>query len=243
MARHLGRLLISSIALAHAGLFIVYQRPEWNTQWTDQNGYLMLGRGFALAGRFTRFVDSRAYVPEAIRTPGYPAFVATLDVMFGESHLAIAIAQALLFAIVCLLVQAIARRIASERVALAAGLATASYPPLPYFGALVLTEMLTTFFLMAGLALWLRAIRRDSTAGFVGAGLLFAATALTRPAFQFLPLFLASALLLVRANRTPRWRASIVMLTAFLVAVLPWLAYNVVYFRTLTFSPAGGPGR
>jgi hypothetical protein len=33
------------------------------------------------------------------------------------------------------------------------------------------------------------------------------------------------------------------MLTAFLLAVLPWLAYNVVYFRTVTFSPAGGPGR
>jgi 4-amino-4-deoxy-L-arabinose transferase-like glycosyltransferase len=243
MARHLGRLLIASIALAHAALFIVYQRPDWETQWTDQNGYLMLGRGFALAGRFTRFVDTQAYIPEAIRTPGYPAFVGMLDVVFGESHLAIAIAQALLFAAVCLLVHAIARNVASENAALAAGLATALYPPLPYFGALVLTEMLTTFFVTAGLALWLHAIRRDSTAGFVGAGLLFAATALTRPAFQFLPLFLAAALLLVRTNRTRRWRASIVMLTAFLVAVLPWLAYNVVYFRTVTFSPAGGPGR
>jgi 4-amino-4-deoxy-L-arabinose transferase-like glycosyltransferase len=243
MSRHVRRLLIATVALADAALFIVYQRPDWNTQWSDQNGYLMLGRNLARASRFTRFADTAAYVPEPIRTPGYPVFVAALDALFGESHLVIAIAQAVLFAIVCLLVEAIARRVASDRVAFAAGLVTALYPPLPYFGALVLTEMFTTFLVTAGMAVWLYAIRRNSTAGFVGAGLLLAATALTRPAFQFLPLFVAAALLLVPGDRRPRWRGSAVMLAAFTVAVVPWLAYNVVYFRTLTFSPAGGPGR
>ena len=33
------------------------------------------------------------------------------------------------------------------------------------------------------------------------------------------------------------------MLVAFAAAVAPWIAYNAIYFRALTFSPAGGPGR
>jgi hypothetical protein len=74
------------VAAAHAAIFIAYQRPDWNTQWTDQNGYLMLGRILAQTGRYTRFANTPLYVPEAIRTPVYPAFVAVLDLVFGESH-------------------------------------------------------------------------------------------------------------------------------------------------------------
>src|SRR6185295_3667613 len=148
--RRLARIVIASVAIAHAALFIVYQRPDWGTQWTDQNGYLMLGRNLAQTGRYTRFAATQDYVPEAIRTPMYPAFVALLDVVFGESRVVIAAAHALLFAIICLLVYEIARAATSPRIALAAALATALYPPLPYFGALVLTEVFATCLVTAG---------------------------------------------------------------------------------------------
>jgi hypothetical protein len=244
MSSRLARAVIVVVALAHAAIFIVYQRPDWETQWTDQNGYLMLGRTLAETGRFTRYASSQVYVPEAIRTPMYPAFVALLDVVFGESRLAITAAHALMFAIVCLLVYEIARETASERVALVAGLATALYPPLPYFGALVLTEMLTTLLMTAGLAVWLGALRRDSPAPFVVSGLLFAATALTRPAFEYLPLFLiAAAVITAGADRRRAVRGSAIMLVVFAAAIAPWMVYNVVYFHTFTFTPAGGPGR
>ena len=36
-------ILIVLIALAHAALFIVYQRPDWEVAWTDQGGYQQLG--------------------------------------------------------------------------------------------------------------------------------------------------------------------------------------------------------
>lgn len=244
MSRRRSSLLIALVAAAHAAIFIAYQRPDWNTQWTDQNGYLMLGRILAQTGRYTRFANTPLYVPEAIRTPVYPAFVAVLDLVFGESHLVIALAQAVLFAIICLFVYAIARSVTSERVAMAAGLVTALYPPLPYISALVLTETLTTFLVTAAMVLWLRALRDGSLRWFLACGLVCAATALTRPAFQFLPLFLVGASLLATPDaRRPRWRGGVVMLAAFFVAVVPWLAYNAVYFKTVTFSPAGGPGR
>ncbi len=244
MSRRLACLLIASVAAAHAAVFIAYQRLDWDTQWTDQNGYMHLGQVLAETGRFTRFADSPRYVPEAIRTPVYPAFIATLDLVVGSSHVVIALAQGVLFVITCLLVYAIARTVTSERVAIAAGLVTALYPPLPYFGALALTEVLTTFLVTAGMALWLRALRRDSVGLLVISGLVFALIALTRPAFQFLPLFLVAAgVLAKRKDRPLRWQGGLAMLAAFFAAVLPWLAYNAVYFKMLTFTPAGGPGR
>jgi 4-amino-4-deoxy-L-arabinose transferase-like glycosyltransferase len=247
MSSRLARSVIASVAIAHAAMFIVYQRPDWGAQWTDQNGYLMLGRNLADTGRYTRFPTSltgSTYVPEAIRTPIYPGFVALLDLAFGESRIVISSAQALLFAIICLLVYEIARAVTTERVAVAAGLVTALYPPLPYFGALVLTEVFTTFLVTAGIAVWLAAVRTDSTGLFVASGVIFGATALTRPAFEYLPLFLvAAAVLAARESRRRRWRGGAIMLATSCVVIAPWLAYNVAYFKTLTFTPAGGPGR
>ena len=38
--------------------------PDWATEWTDQNGYMMLGRALADTGRFTRYPDYPRFVPE-----------------------------------------------------------------------------------------------------------------------------------------------------------------------------------
>ena len=40
-------ILIVLIALAHAALFIVYQRPDWDVAWSDQGGYQQLGAAMA----------------------------------------------------------------------------------------------------------------------------------------------------------------------------------------------------
>jgi hypothetical protein len=55
--------LIVSVALAHATFFIVYQSPDWPTEWTDQNGYTRLGLALADTGRFTRYPYYPQFVP------------------------------------------------------------------------------------------------------------------------------------------------------------------------------------
>src|SRR6185295_14730696 len=237
--------VIVAAAAIHAALFIRYQQPDWVTHWTDQNGYIGLGHVLAETGRYTPYPDSPRFVPESNRTPGYPLFLAAVDTFVGHSHLAIAIAHAALFAIICGLVYAIGLTISTSGVAFAAGLAVAAYPPLPYYGALALTEVFTTFLVTLGMAIWLRAQRTGATRRLVAAGAIFAWTALTRPAFQYLPVFLLAAAVLSagREQRMRRLQQSGVMIAAFVVTLMPWIAYNVVYFRTLTFTPAGGVGR
>ena len=233
------------IALTHAASFIAYQSPDWDVAWTDQGGYRQLGAAFARSGEFTRFPESPVFIPEVIRTPGYPVFVGVVYRLFGEHTLPVAIAQAFVFALICLIVYVIARRIAGQRTAVVAAIMTALFPPLPYYGALVLTEVWTTFVLMGAMLVCLRAVQQGRTRDFVLAGLLFSAATLVRPAFILLPFGLAIAMpLFVPAERNRRrvgqWSA--LALVAALTMV-PWFTYNYVYLGRFTLSPAGGVGR
>ncbi len=245
MSRPFARTLIVVVALAHALLYIAYQSPDWLTEWTDQAGYTRLGRALAQTGRFTRYPDYPTFVPEVLRTPGYPAFVAAVNLTLGQGNLPVALAQAGVFALICLIVVALAERVASTRTAFAAGLVTALYPPLPYYGALTLTEVFTTFVVTLAVLLWLRAVvdRNRGAIAIPAAGLVLALAALTRPTFQFLGVALAAAACLVapRGRTTVRRNAAVVGVVA--LGVAPWLLYNVVYLHMFTFTPAGGIGR
>ncbi len=238
--------LICLLALVHAALFIVYQRPAWDSSWTDQRGYKRLGEVLATTGEFTRYPGAAVFVPEVIRTPGYPAFVAAVYLVAGAgNHLAVAIAQALVFSAICVLVFFLARYAAGERAATTAALLTALYSPLPYFGALVLTELWTAFMATAALLVCRRAVLNHNLRTFALAGILFSGTTLARPAFVLLPFFLAIAVpLLVRHQRTPRalkgWAA---LAIAAALTLTPWFAYNYTYLGAFTLSPAGGVGR
>src|SRR3954470_13200731 len=150
MTRYRSLLFIVLIAIAHGVFFIWYQQPDWQTRWSDQVGYRQLGEAFAATGKFTKFPDSATFVPEVIRTPVYPMFLAAIYKVAGPGQLPVALTQTALFAVICVCVFFIARRVTSSRgdrngVPLLAAALTALFSPLPYFGALVLTELWTAF--------------------------------------------------------------------------------------------------
>ena len=233
------------IALTHAALFIIYQRPDWNVAWSDQGGYQQLGAALARSGEFTRVPDSPVFVPEVIRTPGYPLFVAVVYRVFGERTLPVAVAQALVFALICLIVYRIGVRVGGDRTGAVAALMTALFPPLPYYGALVLTEVWTTFVLACAMVICVRAVQQDRLRDFLLAGVLFSATTIVRPAFILLPFGLAIAMpLLVPGERRRRRVAGwAVLALAAALTMVPWFTYNYVYLGRFTLSPAGGIGR
>jgi 4-amino-4-deoxy-L-arabinose transferase-like glycosyltransferase len=239
------KLAVVLIALLHAAFFIVYQRPDWEVAWSDQGGYQQLGAAMARSGEFTRFPESPTFIPEVIRTPGYPAFVALIYRLFGVSTMPVAIAQAFVFVLICFLVYAIANRVAGRRAAAVAAIMTALFPPLPYYGALVLTEVWTTFVLISANLVCLRAIQAGRTRDFVIAGALFSGATIVRPAFILLPFGLAAAMpILVPAERNRKrigqWAALAIVAG---ITMVPWFTYNYIYLGRFTLSPAGGIGR
>ena len=238
--------IILTVAALHAGFYIWYQRPDWNVAWTDQGGYHLLARGLAASGRFTRYPFVTPFVPEAIRTPAYPLFVASIIKVFGDHQTAVVIAQAVLFVIICWMVFRIGRHIGSDRAALAAAAVTACYSPLPYFGALMMTELFTAFVLTASVLSAFYAIDRRSVRWALLAGACFACTALSRPVFFLLPPFLLAAslpLLWSRVNIASQARLWVAIVGAFVIVAAPWFMYNYEHFHLITISPAGGLGR
>ena len=239
-------LLVVAVALAHAAAYIVHQRPDWGVSWTDQGGYQRLGEVLAATGQFTRYPDATVFVPEVIRTPGYPAYVAIVYLVFGAGNqMALVVTQAFVFAGLCLIVYAIARRITSDRHALAAAWLAALFSPFPYFGALALTELWTAFVASLAMLACLHAVQTSRLSTYALAGVLFSLTTLVRPAFVLLPFFLAVAVpVLVRSERERRalsgWAA---LCLAAALTLVPWFTYNYVHLGRFTLSPAGGVGR
>jgi hypothetical protein len=235
-------LVILAIAMMHGAFYIWYQRRDWYTQWSDQDGYRKLAAALATTGRFTRYPESPTYVPEVIRTPGYPAFVAVVYAVAGLHQLPVVVAQTGIFAIICVLVYAIGREVAGGGIPLAAAAATALYSPLPYFGALVVTEVFATLWCTIAVWLCLRARSDDGMVNAIAAGVAMGITALVRPAFALLPFFMFGVLAAVYRGRLPmrRWAAGT---AAAVLTLTPWLTYNYVYVHRLTMSPGGGLGR
>jgi 4-amino-4-deoxy-L-arabinose transferase-like glycosyltransferase len=237
--------IIALVAVAHAALFAIYQKPEWDSSWDDQVGYQRLAHALATTGTFTRNPEVRPFVPETIRTPVYPLFVAAVYRLAGESHAAVAAAQALLFALLTLLVFAIASRLTTERVALAAAAFTALFPPIPYYGALVLTEVLCTVLVTTGMWFTMRALQSSRVSEPLLAGVFFGLATLTRPNFVLLAPAIVGSIALIALWRGEwrsllRWSGTLV---AFAAILAPWIAFNAIYVHRWTISPAGGLGR
>jgi 4-amino-4-deoxy-L-arabinose transferase-like glycosyltransferase len=235
-------LIVSAVALLHAAAYIVHQRPDWGISWTDQSGYQQLGAALATTGQFTRAPNSPAYVPEAIRTPGYPAFLALVYLVFGvNNQMAVVVIQALVFAGICLMAFAIGRYLGDDDLGVLAAALTAAFSPLPYFAALAMTELWTTFLLTATVLITLRARRLGSSRLAAAAGILAGITALTRPVFVLLPFGLFGMVLVVDWFKDARrWVIATVLA---LLVLAPWFTYNYIHFDRVTMSPANGFGR
>jgi 4-amino-4-deoxy-L-arabinose transferase-like glycosyltransferase len=244
-------LFITLVAIAHGLFFVWYQQPDWRTQWSDQDGYRKLAEVLATTGKFTRYPEATPFVPEVLRTPAYPLFLATIYKVVGPGQLPVVLVQTALFAAICLLVFAIARRVAPESTAVAAAAATALFSPLPYFGALVMTEVWTTFVFTVAIWIAVCAVQSRRVALFAALGVMLGVAALSRPIYVLFPFALAAVGCLVvpavsrpdDVKRTPRFGQWAVLLGAFAVTMLPWFTYNYVNLGKFTISPAGGMGR
>jgi hypothetical protein len=231
-------LVVSLLAFGLALAYGVYLQPEWESYRDDQRQYLLLARGIATRGEFTRAPAGEPFVPEPLRTPGYPLMLAPLCATVGCDHAQVAVAQAIAAAALPLLVFALVRRFAPD-LALPAAVATAVYLPFAYYAALALADFAATLVLALALVLVARA---RSLAGALVAGVALGFLALVRAQFVLLPLALAAALIVARDGRAawPRRapRAAALILGAVLTLV-PFNLYSYAYFGSPFVSSSG----
>ena len=239
-----------------AGLALRLAFVHWFPATTDDSAtYLQLA---------SNWVDHHVYglsqngqlVPTDLRMPGYPAFLAGVTLLFRRSMTAILLSQAILDVCTCILTAALAAALAPagarRRVWIIALWLAATCPFLANYSAVVLTEVVVTFFATAALCCFVLGLRQDSTEAILPIGHLCAfplalallgsfltgAAGLVRPE---MPLLLGAAILVYgfRVWRTQGAQKAVLyaaaMGGAFLLPLLPWAARNAISLHKLQF--------
>jgi 4-amino-4-deoxy-L-arabinose transferase-like glycosyltransferase len=195
-------------------------------------------------------------VPTDLRTPGYPAFLAGVAMLFGRSIRAILLSQAVLDVITCFLTAALAAALAPagsrRRMAIIALWLAVTCPFVANYSAVVLTEVLVTFLATAALCCFALGLRQESAqlnlrdehnhatpfAFALTGALLTGLATLVRPE---MPLLVGVAVLVyaLRGGKALGARNTIIlaaaMAGAFLLPLLPWAARNLLTLRKVQF--------
>jgi hypothetical protein len=181
---------------------------------SDTDSYLEPGRNLLLHGRF--FADG---VPDLVRTPGYPLFLAIASL--GGFPVAAA-ANVILSVFSVILVWKLGRAVFGDRrIALIAAWLFAFEPESIIHAGVLLSDTLFLALFLLVLERLTAFLHRRNLSALAMAGLCLAAATFVRPITYYLPVALAAGLFLALA-RVPnlRWKAPAVLL----LCVLPWLA-------------------
>ena len=213
-----------------------YLAPDWDPVRDDQKEYLALAGGIVERGEYTRAVGADAFAPEPLRLPGYPLFIAPLCVR-GCSMWGITFVQAILVAVLVVLVAKFATALIGRRGGVIAGGLVALNPSFAFFGAHALSDVLGTVLMVGSVAAAAMLIPARKSGGLF-AGLLFAASVLTRPLFVVaLPVTMLAVALRHGLRRTAAPLALLVI--AFAFAVAPYVAYTESAFGRPVVGSSG----
>ena len=225
-------------------LFFVLKFPATGSG--DAPFYIELAWNWLKKGVYGGVVNGQL-MPLDTRAPGYPAFLAAVFSVAGNSSRAVMLAQVAVDLGACFLIALIAARLAPEasrRRAAMAGLWLAALCPFTAnYAAVVLTETLVTFLTALAIVLVLEAHRNAASgvatnpAGFAArgfsawflAGVVAGFGALVRPETPLL-LLAVGLVLVVKWRRPADWlklvRAGALMAAGLVMPLVPWAARN-----------------
>ena len=240
---------VTGAVLAALGLrvWFLWKYPFYEAG--DTPIYQQLAHNWLVHGIYGLDISGRL-TPVDMRTPGYPAFLAMIESVFGESARAVMVTQAFVDTLTCVLIAAMAAVLAPResrrRVALAALWLAALCPFTANYTAVVLTETLTIFLTTLALLVLMEALRglhgnakigpawvsgteMSTNMRWVMGGIVVGFGTLVRPET---PLILAAAGAVVvgwwwRPKNWPKvMRAGLLMAVGLILPLMPWGARN-----------------
>ena len=186
----------------------------------DSSSYDQSARSIARLGIFS-VSPERPDEPQILRTPGYPAFIAAIYLIFGERHASVIIAQILLSIVTAVMMYVMAARLWGRATAASAVLLLALDPVSLSYSELFLTETLFTCLMTlsacVGLHLAVRPRGSWIYALCIGASL----STLVRPIAYWLVFPVLAWLCLFEIAKGRGWKRGLV---SCLLLFAPWLA-------------------
>lgn len=225
-----------SIRLLLFGFLALEGKPDYFIH-GDSNGYMRIANNMLAGNGFTQMTEP-PYLPDSVRTPGFPVILAASKAV-TNSFIAIIIPQILVSIILIVLAYRLTLLMSGkETLALIAAGLMAFEPYTIYINLSVLTETWFALLLVAGTYMGFRFIQNPTVKNVALASLLFGLAALVRPIGQFLP---AALIFLVLIRAAPRDYAKYLVfaLIPFLIVVGPWLVRNETVFGVPAISSGG----
>ena len=183
--------------------------------------------GIYSRNKASAFGNTAAPQPDALRSPGYPAFLSLLtssklEIFITRSVYTQALISTLTLIIIALLANAIVGKLASLIVVLLAAIS----PHLILANSYILTETFYTFFLCLTLLTIARAQITGRQMLWMTAAILLAATTLIRPTTQYF-IFLLAALAWYSTDKNNRAKISSVVVLIFVLISSIWMIRNL----------------
>lgn len=195
----------------------------------DARAYLFAAEHVVRTGRYPLTTE-----PFYFRAPAYPVLLAGITLGHSERIAVAKVANAVLGSLAALLLAALSARLFRDRLAaIATGLAAALHPGLVSLSTDVQSEPLFLVLLLGSGYFLLAAADRPSSNLAVGAGVLLAAAALTRPSALCLAPLLAAPLFDCRYPARARTHLAASGLLGCFLGLSPWTLRNALVFHEL----------
>ncbi len=236
-------LAVFAVALTVRLLLVSYVNPDPadgrydDSVWYDYNARsIAAGKGYVwdpaiwvTADGSPVYADDTDVGPSAMWPPAYPALLAGIYKVTGDSLIAGKIANALLGAATALLVCLIGRRMFGETAGAIAGFGVTFLPSHIFFTAVTMSEIFFTFLfvLLLYLALvWTMSEQRPRLWQLGAIGFLTGMAALTRGELMLFPVVLFALFMAARRSwlTAVQWTAVVAVGMSF--ALLPWIVRN-----------------
>lgn len=187
----------------------------------DSYKYALIAHNLISGQGFTQFGE-----PALTRGPLYPAFIAGCYLVFGESSLAVKIVQAIVGALVPLVMYRLMLLYWTRRLAVFGAILGAIDVQLIGVGAYRYSETLYTLLSLVAIWMILISVKKKSLWGMAASGVVLGLSALTRPQTLALPLvaILAFALMRIPVKRCLLWGGTLALTMSLVVA--PWTIRN-----------------
>lgn len=209
----------------------------------DAGDYYLYALNLKKHGVYSRAQSSTSVpAPDALRTPGYPAFLMPFitDPPNLKAIWRITFVQALLDSITVLLALAVFRHFMLESWAAGAALLVAISPHMISATTYVLTETLFTFLMILSIWLLLKSASKRKNTLIIATGIVLALAALTKPTLQYF-IIPVIGLIIYQYGWRSTLRFTILLFVGFSIIFSIWIFRNVsstgaVSDKTLTIN-------
>lgn len=207
----------------------------------DGSDYVNEAKNILAGNGFSRSYEA-PFLPDAIRTPLYPLFLAGVYFVFGSFIPAVGV-QAVLSSFIPLICMRIVSFFARYRsMIITVGVITAIEPHIAFFTTFFASEGVFIVLLYAALLLILESYRANALSVYATAGLVLGLAALARPIVTYLPPILAIFFAITAYMRkTPVLilKHFALFVAVFAIVVSPWMVRNYVTFDSFGMGTVG----